>query len=344
MTTVSATVIEDSVGSHSPRLTTIVTRYPRWIHAEGRTHRRVRLGEGLEFELRTPSPMEDPNLSRNASSSRAIPVTKMIQDVIDDPAIPLFWGKNQKGMQADEECNAPVPSYVPMQFMEKMGLQHKTLSREEAWLNARDWAVNAARGFHAAGYHKQLVNRLLEPFSHINVLWTGTKWTNFLALRDHEDAEPHIRLLAQAIRKALDGSTPKTLQPGEWHLPYVQKSDVLSTQHHYRQAAKDHRQNMIDTDLIRLSVARCASLSYRTVDDRLMGRDDAWRLYDKLLDAQPIHASPAEHQAQVDEMVDYWEQISQTSRKIGLNENLSGNLGPGWIQYRKTLPGEEVLA
>jgi hypothetical protein len=77
MTTISATIIRDSVGAFSPRLTTILTRSPRWIHAEGRTHRRLRIGEELEFEPRTPSPMEDPNLSRNASSSRAIPVTKI---------------------------------------------------------------------------------------------------------------------------------------------------------------------------------------------------------------------------------------------------------------------------
>ena len=270
--------------------------------------------------------MEDPNLSRNASSSRAVPVPKMIDDVLNDPAVPLWWGANQPDMQAHAELTGKA--------LEK--------ARNE-WFKALGNAVQSARRLHEAGAHKQLVNRLIEPFSHINVLWTGTQWTNFLALRDHEDAEPHIRKLAQAIRKALDGSKPTLLQTGEWHLPYVQPSDVAAAQQHYRNAARDAKQRFMNDDLIRLSVARCASLSYRTVDDRLMGRDDAYRLYDRLLDAQPIHASPAEHQAKVDEIDDGWSLKDARNPKGWAHAELSGNLGPGWIQYRKTLAGEHVL-
>jgi hypothetical protein len=330
MTTISAKIITDSVGRHSPRLTTILTRSPRWIHAEGRTHRRLRMNEEVEFELRTPSPMEDPNLSRNASSSRALPVAKMIEDVLNDPAIPVYWGANQKGMQADEESS----TLVSMPGRDG----NMVYTREQAWLLARDNAVAAARAFSEAGYHKQLVNRLLEPFSHINVLWTGTMWTNFFGLRIHADAEPHIRMLAKAMKDAMDASTPKLLEPGEWHLPFVLGSDRSHAEFHFKHAARDAKQRFIDEDLTKLSVARCASLSYRTVDDRLMTRDDAWRLFDKLLGAQPIHASPAEHQAKVDER----QEAKAGSDAYWFNEELSGNLGPGWVQFRKTLENEEI--
>ncbi len=43
--------------------------------------------------------------SRNAASSRAIPVEKMIKMILDEPAEPIHWGKNQKGMQAKEELS-----------------------------------------------------------------------------------------------------------------------------------------------------------------------------------------------------------------------------------------------
>lgn len=183
MTTISAKVVADSVGRHSPRLTTMLLRYPRWIHAEFMTHR---------------------VFSRNAASSRAIPVEKLIKDVLDDPAVPLSWGKNQKGMQAGEACGALVSAPVPMAYGgRRLELeQSKGRPREEAWLNGRDLAVMSAKAFAAAGYHKQIVNRLLEPFSHITVVVTATQWSNFFALRRHPEAEPHIRLLADRMWEA----------------------------------------------------------------------------------------------------------------------------------------------
>ena len=102
MTTITAKTILRSRNAANPEkvLSTLLLRYPRWIHAEDRTHRIISLNEALQFDEPTPSLMADRNLSRNAASSRAIPVEKLIADVLADPAIPLFWGKNQRGMQA----------------------------------------------------------------------------------------------------------------------------------------------------------------------------------------------------------------------------------------------------
>src|SRR5208282_2522665 len=82
--TITANIIADSISSEKIRLVTIQLRYPRFIHAELMTHR---------------------VFSRNASSSRAIPVERLIEDIKRDTAMPIHWGKNQKGMQAEEECN-----------------------------------------------------------------------------------------------------------------------------------------------------------------------------------------------------------------------------------------------
>jgi len=284
VTTITAKSILASqhASNSSKRIDTLLLRYPRCIHSEFMTHRMF---------------------SRNASSSRAIPVERLIQDVMDDPFVPLVWGKNQKGMQGGEECNEPV-GYG---------------TRLAAWLHARDCAVEVAEAFDEAGYHKQIVNRLLEPFSHITVVVTGTNWSNFLALRDHPDAEPHIQMLAKAVRRALDGADVQTLEVGDWHLPFVNVTDGLSGGEGLENALK-------------LSVARCASTSYKTVEGFDMTLDRAIALHDKLVAMVPLHASPCEHQARVDE---WWPENG------GWQElELGGNLGAGWIQYRKTLANE----
>lgn len=328
MATIKATVIADSENEYGNRLTTFLLRYPRWIHAEGRTHRQLSIGENeVEdgwYDPKTPSLMADPNLSRNASSSRAIPVSKLIKDVIDDPAIPMFWGENQKGMQAGKENKKGVY----MNTFGDEGMVH--WSREMAWLQARDYAIHAAEAFSDAGYHKQLVNRLLEPFSHINVVVTATEWSNFFALRRHKDAEPHIKLLADRMFDALDASSPVTLKHGEWHTPFVGDDDLDAILEYFRE---NHIpvERMQDYK-IKLSVARCASTSYMTVDGQPMTLQRAVSLYSRLLGAQPIHASPTEHQGTPDRGNLYreggWEKM-----------NKHGNF-KGFIQYRKTLPNE----
>lgn len=178
MTTISAQTILRSRNTTRPDkvLTTLLLRYPRWIHAEFMTHRAF---------------------SRNAASSRAIPVEKLIRDVIENPAVPIHFGRNQKGMQAHEECGNRI--LLPQTPLYDIGV-----SREEAWLIARDRMIEIVEAFAKAGYHKQVVNRLLEPFAHITVLVSSTEWDNFLELRDHPDAEPHMQMLAREIRKCLE--------------------------------------------------------------------------------------------------------------------------------------------
>lgn len=305
MTTISAKTILRSRNAAAPQkvLSTLLLRYPRCIHAEFMTHR---------------------VFSRNAASSRAIPVAKLIEDVMTDPFIPLHWGANQRGMQAAEECNAIVDTFG-------WGKSRFTADRcrEAAWLEARDNAVMAARAFSDAGYQKQIVNRLLEPFAHITVVVSSTEWSNFLALRDHPDAEPHIAMLAREIRKCLDDeSTVQTLQPGEWHLPFVTDFDL-----DYLYEASGGDESQYDPLLKKLAVARCASTSYKTVDGFDMTFERAVALHDKLVSSQPLHASPCEHVAQADGR----HRVQRHSD--WKNPDQHGNF-VGFRQYRKMLPGE----
>lgn len=317
MTIITANCIAKSKHPTADKiLSTVECVYPRWIHAEGRTHRQLALGEDDAPEYRTPSPMECRELSRNASSSRAMPVAKMIQDIMEHPAIPLFWGKNIKGMQAGEEIN------------ELVRINGVRYTREEAWLEARDQAIEIAEAFQQAGYAKQIINRLLEPFSHIKVIFTGTEWTNFFGLRIHKDAEPHIMMLAQCMKLAINQTEAKTLQFGEWHLPYVMDEDR-------HEAAMRHgwHQDLYWGDLRRVSVGRCARTSYRTHDNREPNFEEDSALHDRLVASAPLHASPTEHQGTPDRRLtdgDHW-----------LSPHLHANF-VGFCQYRKGLAGECV--
>jgi hypothetical protein len=248
MTTISAKIIADSKYPGGPRLTTMSLTYPRVVHAEFMTHR---------------------VFSRNASSSRAIPVTKMIQSVIDNPFIPVHWGKNQKGMQADQEVDAATAAEA-----------------EAIWLDLRDKCVEACRKLTNLGIHKQIANRPLEWCGHISVVVTSTEWNNFFALRYHGKAQPEIMHLAKAAWAAYRGSEPRQVprthhgDPWFWHLPYVLDSE---------------RSEPIK-ELLKRSTARCARVSYLNHDGTNPDADKDRALFATLVDDVPPHMSPAEHQ------------------------------------------------
>jgi thymidylate synthase ThyX len=194
-----AKMVEDSIGEHGIRLSTLQLRYPRFIHAEAKTHRVIKQGsEECESIALTQNHalMDDPALSRNASSSRAIPVAKMLEQVRNAPAMPIHWGKNQPGMQAHEELGWAERDYV-----------------KAKWFEAAGKAADIAEEMMNEGAHKQVVNRILEPFQFISVIVTASEWANFFILRDHPDAQPEIRFLAQLMKQAMDASTPVLRSP-----------------------------------------------------------------------------------------------------------------------------------
>ncbi len=237
---IEAKVILDSVSPAGKRITTLELTYPRYVHAEYLTHRAF---------------------SRNASSSRAVPVTKAVDLALGEMVEPIKWQKNQAGMQASSE-----------------NLEGAQLAEAQAvWPEAAEACAKASRRLAEIGLHKQWANRPCEWFSHIKVLCTATEWDNFFALRCHPDAQPEMQALAHAMRDAMEASTPKTLGLGDWHLPYV------------RRAARSPLSS---------SVARCARVSYLTHDGRETSELEDLALCARLKDADPPHMSPFEHQAQ----------------------------------------------
>lgn len=292
---ITVKVLADSLAPCGKRLTTMEWTYPRSIHSEIMTHRM---------------------LSKNSASSRAIPTEKLIQRVLDDPFIPEYIGANQKGMQAGEELSP-----------------EKRRAAVDEWLLARNRAVDSARELMQLGVHKQVVNRIIEPWMWITIIVSATEWENVWGLRCHPMAEPHFQKLAYMARDAMAASRPKTLSAGHWHLPLIFNEDLsLAADHLAKQKAQSsvtptvaEAKLALEFSLVKISVGRCARVSYLTHDGKREIEKDI-ELHDRLVIQTPLHASPAEHVAQA---------LATPER--------SGNF-IGWRQYRKTLPNENIGA
>lgn len=307
--TISAKIIADSINQNGKRITTFELEYPRFIHSEYMTHRLF---------------------SRNAASSRAIPVKRSVELIMENTAMPIHWGKNRPGMSAKEECNEPLRNVG--EIFEEFGWPN--CAREHAWRIARDNAINVALQFDEAGYHKQLVNRLLETYSHIKVVMTATELDNWFWLRNHSDAQPEINELARVMLIEFENSTPHLLEVGDWHVPYFEYGIWKANFKTY------YQENFVKLeDAIAISSSCCAQVSYRRLDDSL---EKARDIYKRLIETRPVHASPFEHQATVmvtpDNPFDssLWDDgITHVKRDGSL---WSGNFC-GWVQNRQLIDG-----
>lgn len=293
--TITAKIIADSINAFGIRITTFELVYPRMIHSELMTHRLF---------------------SRNAASSRAIPISAVIEQVRSNPATPSHWGKNQPGMQARVELE---------------GIELDAC--KVIWNDAMLSAVMHAERMTGINAHKQVANRILEPFVHMKTVLTATEFNNWWWLRDHEDADPTIHELAEAMRVAYNESTPDKLNDGEWHMPYVSwVSDIYGTQ-----IFQDENFNDISVEeALKISASCCAQVSYRKNDPSLAKAED---IYDKLVSMEPVHASPFEHSAKCSEYI----ATSQFNLPEGITHiDRYGNWWSGnmkqWIQHRQLIP------
>jgi thymidylate synthase ThyX len=301
---IKAEIIAHSINQQGDELISVLCTFPRIILAEVNTHRM---------------------LSKNTSSSRAIPFNKMVEAVQTNPFIPIAWQKDHKGMQGNE--------YL-------VGFEAEVAERN--WIIARDKAVMMATHMNEGDITKQLCNRLLEPFMWTTMLITGPKegWDNFFNLRcpsytmgtsdgfykskkdllksypaddsllrdtlywlsiNKGQAEIHMMSLAEAIWDARNESTPKQLQPGEWHIPFqkaiVNSNNWIDFCEKVRPEKEfgDDWENVQDL-AIKSSVAMAARTSYTVVgEEKGLDYETLIGLHDRLITQQPPHSSPMEH-------------------------------------------------
>ena len=266
------------------RITTFVCTYPRIIHAEIMTHRMF---------------------CRNAASSRAIPVKKMLKQITDDPFIPIRWGKNQKGMQQGAELT-----------------DGESVDAQQIWLHARDHAILHVERLIELGLHKSLPNRILEPWSWITTVITATEWANFFRQRMHPDAEVHFQKLAKMMFDAMEESTPAACRV---HMPFLDEEEHLLADVCFYSEQVESWKDV--TQWARIAAARCARVSYLTQDGVKDVEKDK-ELADRLTQGSGFgHWSPFEHVA-----------FGQAESAKDLFK------GPfrGWYSYRSCVPQENL--
>ena len=249
----SAKILADSVNPSGDRLTTFEIKLHRYVLAEFNTHRVN---------------------SRNFQSSRACPVEKMIANILkeDEMVYPLHWGRKQKGMVADLEID-----------------EADQLEAIAIWDEAREAMVGFTRRLLEIDVHKQVANRLLEPFMAITGIVTATDYSNFFAQRCHPDSQPEIRALADAMKLAYDASEPERLSAGQWHRPFWNINDCDKVVISFGSDNATAIANKVAT-------GRCARVSFLNHNgDRSILNDIA--LHDRLLSSKPAHLSPFEHTA-----------------------------------------------
>ena len=310
-TNITAKVICDSISEQGIRLTTFEIEYPRIVMSEFNTMRAI---------------------SKNSSSSRAIPVSKMLEHTKNINLKPVYFGSKKAGMQAGKELDGEDLQYA-----------------KGVWENALNSAVDQANLLDDLGVAKEVTNRLVEPFQLVKVVCTATDWDNFFNLRLHPDADPNICMLAYKMYKAMEESKPIKLKDGEYHLPYVNvgwngKGEMCYFDEDFNIISLEQAQ--------KLSAASCAGVSYRTEG---MTLEKADKIFDMLIKAEVVHSSPFEHLAtpvkseQEIENSDYltigfinknedpktWERGITHMNKQG--QLCSGNFR-GFIQYRHLLP------
>lgn len=250
------------------KMMTLRCHYPRIIHAEVKTH----------SQLKT-----------NSASSRAVPVRAMNESILNDVAMPVRFGANQGGMK-DKGVEHDGRVYHPSHMVNFNG--------RNAWQVVADEAVGWSDALDQAGYHKQICNRLTEPFQWMDVIMSGSEWANFLWLRCDEDADPTLQVLADLCLQAYLHDSWDELGEGDWHLPFVQywRCPKTSKQlwYTYDVNGDDIDLTLEEAQLVSMSVA--AQASFRKADATL---EKALKIKDKLFGGRKVHASPSEHQAKV---------------------------------------------
>jgi len=296
------------------KIVTFKRTYPRIVHAEMLKHSMTKC---------------------NTASSRAIPVKTMNETILDEVAMPVRFGQNQAGMQdKGGEHGAPVV------------IDGVAYSQQEAWSYAAKQAVKVSNAFAEAGYHKQVCNRLTEPFQFTVDVFTATELANLFWLRCDKDADPTAQVLAELMYEAyMDEEDWQCLTEGEWHLPFVECKHVDGEQSFFTLDVDVsgtetdgfvYEQPLTLEEAKKVSMSVCAQASYRKADSSL---EKALTVEQRLFTGNKVHASPSEHQAMAfDEEggKEYWEIDGVTHLDVDGNM-WSGNLR-GFVQLRQLIP------
>lgn len=342
----NAQILADSLSPQGDRITTMKITFPRMVLAEFNTHRMF---------------------SRNSASSRAIPFAKMVQSVKDNPFVPIAWQKDHKGMQGTEYfTRVGEILYAEHKWRIALSFIIGVLKMLNKFKVTKQLCNRLLEPFM---WHTVIVTATeWENFFKLRCPRYETKFGTFYSKKDARNAEIditdrnpnieilespdlndtlgwlqinssqaeiHIQAIAELMWDAMNESTPKQLQPGEWHIPFGDNIDI-----DWCNDKMQFRNGTIEDLMVEIATARCARISYETLgDDPKIDYEADIRLHDMLLESG--HMSPFEHcaRAMSDEEFEYYKSFSNA--KFNEDGTLIEDSVKGWcrnfrgfIQYR----------
>jgi len=283
-------------------------------------------------------------LVKNAQSSRAVPVKKVLEQILNNPVTPVHWGSNKAGMVAGEEIDVPVT------FEDLDGHLHSH-DRDDAWEYTAHTVASLQGAWEEAGYHKQIVNRIGEAFTMVKGVITGTEIDNFFHLRYHPHADPYIYELAKCMWEAYELAETEVLYEGEWHTPYVEHNRLLKDGSLSYGYSEYNEHNNVPSwtpisleQALKASSAACGQVSYRKLD---LSGETVERVWNNLMGGDIIHASVTGHQASP--MRCYYGNTQNERHPIVWNVGVTHMDSEAdfwsaqfkhWIMHRKIIPNE----
>ena len=322
--TISANIVADSISPQGNRITTFLLTYPRMIHSELMTHRlfsrNSASSRAIPFEKMLKMVEEDP----------FIPIAWQ-KDHKGMQGTEYFTNENMFIWDSDKHINKNGVLFIDSFKEDWLDARDSVIKYAKNLHNGRRQS-EGHEYYKNSKLTKQLCNRLLEPFMWHTVLVTATEYDNFFELRcpkyewnnkvfksrknvknyaidknqwnveldnlqwlliNKSQAEIHIQALAESMWDVMNESTPKKLQPGEWHIPFGDKisSNITDWFSDIKNQAYWLGRDMTPL-FLKVATARCARLSYMTFDGEINYQKDI-QLHDKLL--QDKHMSPFEH-------------------------------------------------
>ena len=313
---IQAKIVADSINIQGDRLTTLEVIMPRYILAEFNTHRMLSKNSAssraIPFSKMVKSIQDSPFVPYAwQKDHKGMQGNEYFTDNVDIKANIFNWleARDRAVATASWMHEGKVTKQLVNRLLEPF-MYHKVLVSGTEWENfmalrcpSYEWEyeegtikakskeefLNMFLKRYPTNGEKDLIDELGlvdEDLQPINIL----AWLNL----NKGQADIHMMFLAEAIYDARNESTPVALKEGEWHIPYGDNVDEGELHLYLFKNNIGKPYETLEDIKCKISIARCARLSYQTLGDNpVIDYEADLKLYDNLYKSK--HASPTEH-------------------------------------------------
>lgn len=358
---IKAKMVADSLSPQNERLSSMMLTLPRFILAELNTHRILSKNSAssraIPFNKMIESVTNNPFIpiawQKTHSGMQGNEYFSNPKEIAEKE---MYWltAKSSAVNMAEKLYNHNTTKQLCNRLLEPF-MWHTVLISGTEWENFFNlrcpvYELNYINPFNKKSTftfksRKDYLNKWDELTKNVTLLGETVdpyNWTNLDWLKLNKgQAEIHMMALAEAMWDAMNESTPKQLQPGQWHIPFEDKISFVGNLVESIDVDNTHFSDYDEQNKIKISTAMAARTSYTVVsNEKEFGYDNQIALHDRMAIQVPFHASPFEHCAKVMPKIDYNTYIKRApifnSNSYGWCRNYRG-----FIQYRHILESDK---